>query len=202
MSKPENKGKWQVLLMVGIVATVLAAGFLVFPKTGEQRAALLGALGTTNHGELLSPPLPIQALALQKQNGAAWDFARQKPKWRLLIVGDESCSGSCGDMLHLTRQLHKRLGKNAHRLERIYLSGALLKEDLVNRISQDHPYLVVLEADPQVLETWLQQAPHVEKGNALLIDPKGLAMMRYGPGHEGNGMLEDINHLLKYSPGQ
>lgn len=202
MANPKNNGKWQVLLMVAIVATVLAAGFLIFPKTREQRDALLDVLGTTNHGELISSPLSIKELGLQKQNGAAWKFDDQKPKWRLLILGDEICSGSCEDMLHLTHQVHLRLGKNAHRLERIYISSALPKEELVNRISQDHPYLVVLEADPKVLESWLQQIPNVAKGNALLVDPKGLAMMRYGPEHEGSGMLEDINHLLKYSPGE
>lgn len=202
MVEKTNAGKWQLILMILIVVGVLVAGFMVFPKNDQQREALLSKIGTTNHGELLTQPAMIQPLLITTQDGEPWQFDQLKTKWRMLIVGDAVCEEACRDMLFVTRQIHLRLGKYAQRFERIYVSTEpALSSDLAEEITTQHPYLKIVHVDGGELDAWLKTmgiAP-LTPGITLLVDQKGLAMMRYGAEHNGGGMLEDINHLMKYS---
>ena len=204
VNKARNSAKWQLLLMVAMVAGVIIAGFIVFPKNAEQRDALLMRIGTTNHGELLQNPAAITELDLVDDQGMTWqpyEQQEQKAKWRLLLLGDEHCLDDCAEMLFVTRQVHLRLGKYAQRFQRVFLSTAKqLDDSLRKQFHDEHPYLKVVFVDRSALNAWLENVgiadPH---GVALLVDPRGLAMMRYGVEQGGGEMLEDINHLMKYS---
>jgi len=203
-----NSGRWHVWLMIAMLAGVIVAGFLMFPKTEEQRNSLLSRLGTTNHGEFVLPPVPMTDLELMDTDQSSWRLADQKAKWRMVIAGGGSCVEQCREMLYLTRQVHISLGKYSRRFERLYFS---LGEDLVQETSEyiklNHPFLKVLKADKHVFETMLKEtnAPLQLSGDsgtmrAYLIDQKGLIMMSYNLANEGNEIIEDIEHLMKYSP--
>ena len=47
--------QYQIWLMLIIVFGVILAGFLMVPKTEEQRQAMMARLGTTNQGAIVSP---------------------------------------------------------------------------------------------------------------------------------------------------
>jgi len=203
-----NSGRWHVWLMIAMLAGVIVAGFLMFPKTEEQRNSLLSRLGTTNHGEFVLPPVPMADLELMDTNQSSWRLVDQKAKWRMVIAGTGSCVEQCREMLYLTRQVHISLGKYSRRFERLYFS---LGEDLVQETSEyiklNHPFLKVLKADKHVFETMLKEtnAPLQLSGDggtmrAYLVDQKGLIMMSYSLANEGNEIIEDIEHLMKYSP--
>lgn len=203
-----NSGRWHVWLMIAMLAGVIVAGFLMFPKTEEQRNSLLSRLGTTNHGEFVLPPVPMADLELMDTDQSTWRLADQKVKWRMVIAGAGSCVEQCREMLYLTRQVHISLGKYSRRFERLYFS---LGEDLVQETSEyiklNHPFLKVLKADKHVIETMLKEtnAPLQLSGDggtmrAYLVDQKGLIMMSYSLANEGNEIIEDIEHLMKYSP--
>jgi hypothetical protein len=203
-----NSGRWHVWLMIAMLAGVIVAGFLMFPKTEEQRNSLLSRLGTTNHGEFVLPPVPMADLELMDTDQSTWRLADQKVKWRMVIAGAGSCVEQCREMLYLTRQVHISLGKYSRRFERLYFS---LGEDLVQETSEyiklNHPFLKVLKADKHIIETMLKEtnAPLQLSGDggtmrAYLVDQKGLIMMSYSLANEGNEIIEDIEHLMKYSP--
>jgi len=203
-----NSGRWHVWLMIAMLAGVIVAGFLMFPKTEEQRNSLLSRLGTTNHGEFVLPPVPMANLELMDTDQSSWRLADQKTKWRMVIAGAGSCVEQCREMLYLTRQIHISLGKYSRRFERLYLS---LGEDLVRETSEyiklNHPFLKVLKADKHIFEAMLKEtnAPLQVPGDggtirAYLVDQKGLIMMSYSLANEGNKIIEDIEHLMKYSP--
>jgi hypothetical protein len=203
-----NSGRWHVWLMIAMLAGVIVAGFLMFPKTEEQRDSLLSRLGTTNHGEFVLPPVPMADLELMDTDQSSWRLVDQKAKWRMVIAGAGSCVEQCREMLYLTRQVHISLGKYSRRFERLYFS---LGEDLVQETSEyiklNHPFLKVLKADKHVFETMLKEtnAPLQLSGDggtmrAYLIDQKGFIMMSYSLANEGNEIIEDIEHLMKYSP--
>jgi hypothetical protein len=203
-----NSGRWHVWLMIAMLAGVIVAGFLMFPKTEEQRNSLLSRLGTTNHGEFVLPPVPMADLELMDTDQSSWRLVDQKAKWRMVIAGTGSCVEQCREMLYLTRQVHISLGKYSRRFERLYFS---LGEDLVQETSEyiklNHPFLKVLKADKHVFETMLKEtnAPLQLSGDggtmrAYLVDQKGLIMMSYSLANEGNEIIEDIEHLMKYSP--
>ncbi len=205
-----KSGRWHVWLMIAILAGVIVAGFLMFPKTEEQRNSLLSRLGTTNHGEFVLPPVPIVDLELMETDQSSWHFTDQKTKWRMVIAGAGSCLEQCREMLYLTRQVHISLGKYSRRFERLYVA---LGEDLAHETSEyiklNHPFLKVLKTDNRSFEAILKKtnAPLTVRGSsddhtmrAYLIDQQGLIMMSYTLENDGNEIIEDLKHLMKYSP--
>ena len=203
-AEPKKGMQLQLLIMVGMVVGVMLTGYLMLPKNQEERGALLERLGTTNHGRLINPVLDVNALALEDESGNAWRHGGEKPKWRMLIPGDGRCLDSCRDLIYATRQVHLRLGKHAHRFERIYVStDAELSPEFAGHLGE-HPYLKVLYTGAAELDNWLAPAGLDLYGTprAVLVDPGGNAMMAYGAASEGGGILEDLDHLLKYSPGK
>lgn len=215
MSDQQKSGiPYQVILMLVIVLGVIVAGFLVFPKTQEERDRMLARLGTTNHGILVQPPLSLQTLTVNDASGNPWILSEQPRKWRLLIPGGSRCDDACQQRLYITRQMHIRLGKYTHRVQRIYLNlETAMDEELVARLGDEHPYLQLMQGNAeQFLELlasrdlpWSGQRPWAgtpDQGTmrALVVDQNGYAMMYYQDQHSGNQMLEDFNHLLKYSP--
>lgn len=200
-NKPQKSMQLQLWLMVGIVVGVMLAGYLTLPKDEEERQALLANLGTTNHGNLISPLLPLDKLALSDEQGQSWRHGEQKPKWRMLIPGDANCLEACRGMVYTSRQVHLRLGKYTSRFERLYIATAKPLSDAFRDYLEDHHYLHILHTSATEWQAWLQQAGvESQEGMAVLVDQNGNAMMYYSPGSSGGDMLEDINHLLKYSP--
>lgn len=193
----------QLLLMVVILVATLALGFYLMPRTDAEREQLLGELGTTNHGKLLLPPRSIAELQLEDSEGNPWSRSGPSPKWQLLIVAGERCGEPCQQLLYTTRQVHILLGKHTSRLQRIYLGMAgPLEPAALETLKKSHPYLQPAYADRGVFDDWLVALNShlaVSSGLALLVDPRGDAMMAYTANHSGNEILEDLNHLFKYS---
>lgn len=194
----------QVILMFAIILATILLGFFMMPSSKDERDKLLGELGTTNHGMLLDPVRQITDLPLRDDSGAPWRWQDQKPKWRLLIPSGTRCEGECADLLFVTRQVHVRLAKYSNRIERVYvaLDGAI-DPSLAQDLEKNHPYLRVLHGGRSEFSRWLEGTNsgwRDGKAEAILVDPAGVAMMVYDARHNGNDMLEDINHLLKYSP--
>ncbi len=203
--QPASKAaKLQVGLMVLILVATILAGFMLMPETQEQRDQLIARLGTTNQGQLISPTLPLDKLALTDGDGNPWDWRQQDRKWRILLPGDSACRDQCRDMVYLTRQVHMLQAKNVRRIERVYINlDDELNPKTANYFEQEHPYLEVLHADSREFEQWLAGAdsgwqPGIMR--AILVDPRGEAMMLYTPDHTGDQMDEDLRHLLRYSP--
>ncbi len=194
----------QVLLMIGIIAATIVLGFFMMPDTSEERDRLLGELGTTNHGTFLVPVRDLAELPLRDGSGAAVNWREGKPKWRLLIPAGTDCLAECDEVLYSTRQVHVRLGKYSQRLERVLIATqGPLDPDLSARLETEHAFVKVWFADGESFANWLRGTNagwRQGQGLALLVDPAGVAMMVYDVRHLGNDMLEDINHLMKYSP--
>jgi hypothetical protein len=206
-----KKGRWQIWLMIAMLSGVIVAGFLIFPSTEEQRNNLLSRLGTTNQGEFVLPPTAMVDLALTDGNNNPWLLANQKAKWRMIIAGAGDCVDQCREMLYLTRQVHISLGKYSRRFERLYLvQGENLGEETAEYIKLNHPFLKVLHGNKVGLKELLENtnAPFTEDLSssadanvmrAYLVDQQGFIMMSYTLAHEGREMIEDIQHLMKYS---
>lgn len=209
MTEHQSKsGYWPVLIMIGILTGVIVAGFLLFPKTPDERNSILGRLGTTNFGEFVVPAVSMTDLSLKTGDGSPWAFSEQKIKWRMIIPGMGSCVDECRELLHITRQVHISLGKYSRRFERVYI---VLDDEIDPETSnhmEEHPFLKVVYGKQNELEALLKDtnAPlsTVSGGaplRAYLVDQEGLIMMSYTLANDGKEMIEDIEHLMKYSPG-
>ncbi len=202
-NSPRKSGLWQVGLMVAIIVATILLGFFMVPGSLEERDELLAELGTINHGRLLSPVQAVGPLELRRPDGSGWDPDQARAKWHLLIPVTRDCGEACRELLFTTRQVHIRLGKNAHRLERIYITTTAARSTSAEaEFNEEHPYLEFLYTDRKTLLDWLDAAgisPQQADDRVLLADPRGDAMMVYGPDHEGGDILEDLEHLLKFS---
>lgn len=210
MTQHQSKkgGQWQVWLMVLILGGVIIAGFLLFPHTEEARNSLLRSLGTTNHGEFVLPAVSIKSLTLKDNEGRDWLFDEQKVKWRMMIPGNANCHQECRDLLYLTRQVHISLGKYSRRFERFYLNFDNHVQSDTAEYLKLHPFLHSLYGDQEEMRKLLAEtnAPLLTGTDsemplrAYLVDQDGRVMMSYTMANSGNDIIEDIQHLMKYSP--
>ncbi|WP_404366371.1 hypothetical protein [Marinobacter sp.] len=190
-----RRGRRMVLLLfaIGFGPMILAT---VMYYTGWLNPA-----GHSNHGLLVSPPVPVSELKLEGPRGEALEtrFGPQikDPDWLLLIVA-QNCGDECQQLLYLARQVNVALGKNADRLSRAAWVEQV-PEDLAGSWNSEYPSMGRLKVRNGESPDW---PPGVDPGEApeiLVIDPFGNIMMRYTTEHSGKEMLEDLKHLLKLS---
>ena len=189
--------QYQIWLMLIIVFGVILAGFLMVPKTEEQRLAMMERLGTTNQGEIVTPTVDMSSLlAALPQDEAA--------KWKVVVASGEGCDQGCQDVLVNSRQIHMLLGKSSRRLERVYLPDAANLQLIdLEELQAVHPYLVINPIDSSALKKLLQGSSadwDMAEARYFVVTPDYQAVLYYTQQHDGGGLLEDLKHLLKYSP--
>ena len=151
-----------------------------------------------NHGELIDPARPLPALALTRIDGEA--TSGLSDKWSILYLDDGACASGCRSTLGSTRAVRLALGRDAPRVQRVFLyRGRCCSAALAH----DQPDLFVASAEDVAGAKILQMLP--ADGNAApapqinLIDPHGNLLMRYPPDASRLGMLEDLKRLLRLS---
>lgn len=159
--------------------------------------------GMTNHGELISPAIPLPNAALVMADGTTASPKFLQGKWTLAYVGSATCTAACRDALLTTRQLRLLLGKDMTRVQRLFLySGACCESEYFAKEQQG---LVMASLDNAAGESLLHLFPSYENVPALqaeriyIIDPLGNLMMSYPPSADARGLLTDLKKLLSLS---
>lgn len=140
-----------------------------------------GAGQAGNYGELV-PPRPV-----------AGPLAPLRGKWVLVTFDAAACSAACEKKLYLVRQTRRAQGKEAERIERLWVltDNAAPRPELVAALEGSK--LAAADAG------FVQAFP----GNALehiyLVDPLGNLMLRFPPDPDASRMIKDLQRLLKYS---
>ncbi len=189
--------QYQIWLMLIIVFGVIIAGFLMVPKTEEQRQAMMERFGTTNQGEIVTPSVDMSPLLSNLSND-------EEAKWKVVVAGGEGCDQNCQDMLLNSRQIHMLLGKSSRRLERIFLpnSDSIGQIDL-EELQAVHPYLIINPIDLAELKPLISGSSadwDMSDARYFVVSPDYKAVLYYTKEHDGAGLLDDLKHLLKYSP--
>lgn len=199
----QSTSKVQLWLIILPLIAVFAGAYLLVPKNEAEKARLLDLLGTSNRGVLLTPATPIAGLAAYYE-GEPLDWSALKPKWRMIIPITEGCDQACRELLYISRQVHIRLDKHTHRVERVLLNlGTPLDDPSREFLAREHVYLKLVSADKQAFADLLAATNadwQADKLRLFLADQRGELMMVYTPEHQGSDMLADLRHLLKYSP--
>ncbi|MBQ0798046.1 MAG: hypothetical protein KBT63_02090 [Porticoccaceae bacterium] len=208
MNKVKNtswlKRNFPLLLIIATVTVVLVAGFVLLPRSEEGKIRLLEQLGTSNQGVLIKPLAVVTELALLDVEGKPWALDEQAVKWRLLIPVAAPCAEACREAIHLIRQVHVRLDKKSHRVERVLLNlDGALDDDTKTLLARDYRYVKVINGRRVEFEQVLAQTNahwRPEQVQIFVVDQQGAAMMFYTAEHSGGQILADLRHLLKYSP--
>ena len=157
--------------------------------------------GSVHHGELLDPARPLPALNLQRLNGEPLTLDQLRGRWHLVYLGTGTeCGPECRDSLYNMRQVRLALGRDSIRLSNLLLLDRPPNAELGRWLQQEHPAMLKARGDGTV-GTFLREAfPTGGEGPwVYLLDPLGNLVMRYGAASNADGMLEDLERLLKYS---
>jgi hypothetical protein len=183
--------------MLIIVGGVILAGFILVPKTEEQRQQMISLMGTTNLGELVKPTLDFAPVLEGLE-------ATEKPKWKIVIVGGSGCDEVCDDMLFNSRQVHMLLGKSTRRVERVYLVDTkTVTPKRVEEIKMAHPFLTIMPNKVDVFKTIIAGSSadwDLDESRYFVVTPDFKTILFYTKELDGGGLLDDLKHLLKYSP--
>lgn len=161
-------------------------------------------LSTTNKGEFLSPPQPVQELnLLGSSNILQSTFADDAQKrWRILVPVTAHCNDACADNLYLTRQVHIRLAQKAYRVERILVLVDQLSATQREALEKEHRTTMIVQSTKENFAQWLAPtglAIEQALGQYYLLDQEGFAMMQYNNTHTGQDLLDDLKKLLKFT---
>jgi hypothetical protein len=178
-----RKARRTLLLLAAICIAPVVASYTAYYLLPRDAKANYGTLLTT------APAPAIEGIAL---DGTAFRLADAKGRWLLLIVADDGCDVRCEKLLYATRQARTMQGREQDRITRVLLIGAGAAPSAA--LVAEHPGLVVAR-----VEAASRAALPGARPSALLIDPLGNLVLRYGEDPDIKGIGKDLTRLLKAS---
>lgn len=180
------------LVALGLLALAAA------PFVAALVAYLLWEPGKqTNYGELITPePLPEAPLALA--DGRPFHLSQLKGKWVLLHIDGAGCGADCREKLLYSRQVRLALGKDASRLERLWLIDDSAPLD--PGLEREYRGTGFARAAGSPLLAHFPAA-HDRREHIYLIDPLGNLMLRYPRHPDPSRMRKDLERLLRAAGG-
>jgi len=149
----------------------------------------------TNYGKLVEPRA-LSDPELRRPDGTSFHLSQLRGKWVLLQVDSAACGEECRNKLVYMRQARLALGKDAERVERVWL----LDDDAIPdpAVLREHDGLTVARAPRTTLLADLH-APENPETYIFLVDPRGNLMLRFPGDPDGRRMLRDLSLLLRVS---
>ena len=115
--------------------------------------------------------------------------------WNLLYTGPGDCDALCKERLVDLRQMRLTFGKDAPRLQLVYLADS---GDVDNAyMATEHPVMFVVPATQSVEQ--LSALKDYAAGDVYLVDPQGNVILRYPRNMTVAEIRDDIKKLLKLS---
>lgn len=158
-----------------------------------------------NYGELVVPIRPIDDVTLVDSQGRPVRFSSLKGRWTLLYFGSAECLKPCTDNLYKMRQITAAQGREAHRLQQVFIVTEARARDLLRYMLADYPATAVWFGPPAAINAVARQFG-VTAGTPLdglhrvyVIDPLGNFMMSYPADADMRRMNKDIRLLLRAS---
>lgn len=140
---------------------------------------------TRNFGELLQPPLSMQAVqATRAAGGEPWTFENTEHEWTLLVQLPADCAAECRASLDVLPNVHKAMARHAPRLHPFLLDAG----------PQQGPFPAMQLAGE--LPEPLKQRPE-RQVQVWLVDPHGYLVLRYAEGFDPSGLRKDLSRLIK-----
>jgi hypothetical protein len=148
-----------------------------------------------NYGELIEPR-PMPDVPLQGLDGRTVRFSDVKGEWLLLTADKAACDDACRRKLVYMRQVRLAQGKEAERIEHMWLLTDAATPDA--KLLAEHPELRVVRARADVLAR-LESPAGTATDHIFVVDPLGNLMMRFPPDADPRRMLRDLARLLRQS---
>lgn len=150
---------------------------------------------TSNHGDLISSP----------RNIADVEFGKKLlGKWWLVYVSPQKCHQECQDVLYNMKQLQTALGKDATRVERLFVPHPNCPNDICETyLSEFYPDLTRATFNAKDFNALFlnPNSGYSDEmlGDIYIVDPLGSIMMHYSPDMDPKNILTDVKRLLRAS---
>jgi len=189
-----KRGRWMLWLVLLVCASPMIASYFTYYVIKPEKR--------NNYGTLIDQRAhPVPAMATTTLDGRPQALEQFKGKWVMLMVGPGACPDSCRKQLFALRQLRLMQGKEADRIERVWLITD--QEPLDTLIIREYDGTHMLRADAATVNQWLPvDGGTTPADHIYLIDPLGHLMMRFPKDpqlQEVRKVYKDINKLLKAS---
>ncbi len=189
-----KRGRWMLWLVLLVCASPMIASYFTYYVIKPEKR--------NNYGTLIDQRAhPVPAMATTTLDGRPQALEQFKGKWVMLMVGPGACPDSCRKQLFALRQLRLMQGKEADRIERVWLITD--QEPLDTLIIREYDGTHMLRADAATVASWLPADTGTTPADHIyLIDPLGHLMMRFPKDpqlQEVRKVYKDINKLLKAS---
>ncbi|VAW77292.1 hypothetical protein MNBD_GAMMA15-260 [hydrothermal vent metagenome] len=196
--KGQRRARISMLLVLGLFALPMTLAVLVITLFPDWKPDT-----TTNNGDLVQPVRKLPAFQLQPLKGEPIDETFLRGKWTILYLAKGECDRACVEQLYNIRQIRLTQGKNIDRLRRLMLWSDEGVSDAKRQELQTHfPGQVIAPAGDKaaLLQAFsLDEQDPLTANRIYLVDPLGFLMMKYDPGEKPQGMIKDLEKLLKYS---
>ncbi|WP_428607706.1 SCO family protein [Sedimenticola sp.] len=191
-----QKSYWPMLLLILLFGLPPTAGwvFIMNPQWLPDKHK--------NRGVLVSPPRPLQPLALTDENDQPFDWNSVTGHWILIAHNRGVCETTCQQQLHALRQIRRAAGAERVRIDRLLIQDGGTTDAVTNSPSTyaDGAKIVYLSADQQDRFNALFSIPGINQAHATyLADPNGMLMMGYAETSPTKDILKDLETLLKAS---
>jgi len=156
-----------------------------------------------NRGEILNPIINISSLKLKDENNQLIPQKKLTYKWRLISFLAKDCDQQCEKRLYDTRQIHTSLGKDQHRVMRMFVHLQPASVALSKLIADTHPNVVQVNGKADDIIKALGNNVHdgigIKNNETYIMDPMGNIMMRFTREQPDKDFLHDLKKLLKAS---
>jgi hypothetical protein len=195
-SRRTRTGRLKMLVVLAVCAAPVIASYLTYFVIRPE--------GRTNYSELVQPQRPLPgALPLTDLQGRAVGAGSLKGQWLLVVVSNAACDAACEKRLWLQRQLRETLGRDADRVDKLWLitdAGTPRPATLAGVTTNTDA--TVLRVPRAALAAWLEPAAgRALEDHLYIVDPLGNWMMRAPPGAEPAKLKSDVVKLLRGSAG-
>jgi len=185
--KQRRRGRRIALVILAFCAAPTVAAWLAYFVWQPQ--------SRTNYGDLIEPR-SLSDPELRRFDGSSFRFSQLRGKWVLLQVDSAACSDRCRKKLVYMRQARLALGKDADRIERVWLvDGAGVPDPVLLR--EDGGLKVVRAQGRSLLEELPSSGNPA--GYIFVVDPLGSLMLRFPGDPDAPKMVKDLARLLKVS---
>lgn len=157
----------------------------------------------TNHGEILNPIIHISDFKLANENNEKIPENDLTYKWRIISFIGKDCDQQCQSQLFNTRQIYKSLGKDRHRVLRMFVHLEPVSDLLTKLINEEHPNAIRVYGDEKTIVNALGENIRnnlsINNNETYIMDPMGNVMMRFTQEQPNKDFLYDLRKLLKAS---
>ena len=108
-----RSGRISLLLVLLVCALPVIFSYLTYYVIRPQ--------SSTAYGELIVPPRDLPYLPITNLEDKTSNLQDLRGQWLLVTVSGGACNLDCENLLYVQRQLHKSLGKEQTKLERVWL---------------------------------------------------------------------------------